>query len=248
MSDDCLKSAAGEPIAVDCRGRQELLVVRLRALEDAAVLRRLAQGHGVLARSNARPPRTEKVWFCACKRSAKPPLCDGSHKTVARRAPAEPSRGWGGFERWRDDRRSMLPRRTVGRCTVSNRSTPAKFARLGLRDKRHDVERSHRKHVRRLSNIAARISAVKHDRTHTVVRISPAGRHVECIELDGSGQRHRCRGVWTRSMRTLWLRDAEPIASSDSGITTSTRSMASCTDAAFARRPLQPLPTRGATE
>ena len=32
-----------------CRGRQELLVVRLRPLQDAAVLRRLAQGHAVLA-------------------------------------------------------------------------------------------------------------------------------------------------------------------------------------------------------
>ena len=37
------------PIRVQRRGRQELLVVRLRALEEAAVLRRLAQGHGVLA-------------------------------------------------------------------------------------------------------------------------------------------------------------------------------------------------------
>ena len=37
------------PIADRCRGRRELLVVRLRALEDAAVLRRLAQGHRVPA-------------------------------------------------------------------------------------------------------------------------------------------------------------------------------------------------------
>ena len=38
-----------KPIVDQRRGRQELLVVRLRALQDAAVLRRLAQGHGVRA-------------------------------------------------------------------------------------------------------------------------------------------------------------------------------------------------------
>ena len=37
------------PIADQCRGRRKLLVVRLRALEDAAVLRRLAQGHRIPA-------------------------------------------------------------------------------------------------------------------------------------------------------------------------------------------------------
>jgi CDGSH-type Zn-finger protein len=26
--------------------------------------------------------KTEKVWFCACKRSGKKPMCDGSHKRL----------------------------------------------------------------------------------------------------------------------------------------------------------------------
>jgi CDGSH-type Zn-finger protein len=26
--------------------------------------------------------QTGKVWFCACKHSAKAPLCDGSHKNL----------------------------------------------------------------------------------------------------------------------------------------------------------------------
>jgi len=57
------------------------LVVRLRALEIAAVLRWLAQG------TEFRPQEwkataNEEVWFCACKRSQHQPLCDGSHKTL----------------------------------------------------------------------------------------------------------------------------------------------------------------------
>jgi CDGSH-type Zn-finger protein len=56
-------------------------VVRLRALEDAAVLRRIAKG------TEFRPQEwkaegNEEVWFCACKRSQHQPLCDGSHKTL----------------------------------------------------------------------------------------------------------------------------------------------------------------------
>jgi CDGSH-type Zn-finger protein len=26
--------------------------------------------------------KEEKVWFCGCKHTAKPPLCDGSHKNL----------------------------------------------------------------------------------------------------------------------------------------------------------------------
>ena len=29
-----------------------------------------------------KPEKTEEVWFCACKRSGKKPLCDGSHKKL----------------------------------------------------------------------------------------------------------------------------------------------------------------------
>jgi CDGSH-type Zn-finger protein len=29
-----------------------------------------------------KPVASEKVWFCACKRSAKKPMCDGSHKRL----------------------------------------------------------------------------------------------------------------------------------------------------------------------
>ena len=67
--------------AHQCRGRRKLLVVRLRALEDAAVLRRLAQGHRIPA-AGMEGEATEEVWFCACKRSSHQPLCDGSHKTL----------------------------------------------------------------------------------------------------------------------------------------------------------------------
>ena len=37
------------PLAVDVEAGKSLLVVRLRALKEPAVLRRLAQGHGVFA-------------------------------------------------------------------------------------------------------------------------------------------------------------------------------------------------------
>ena len=40
------------PVVVDCRGRRELLVVPLRALEEPAVLRRLARGHRHSSRWN----------------------------------------------------------------------------------------------------------------------------------------------------------------------------------------------------
>jgi CDGSH-type Zn-finger protein len=29
-----------------------------------------------------KPTTSEKVWFCACKRSGKKPMCDGSHKKL----------------------------------------------------------------------------------------------------------------------------------------------------------------------
>ena len=29
-----------------------------------------------------KPATAEEVWFCACKRSAQKPMCDGSHKTL----------------------------------------------------------------------------------------------------------------------------------------------------------------------
>jgi CDGSH-type Zn-finger protein len=54
-------------------------VVRLRQEQKSAVLRRLAQGHG-FAPVEFTAEKSEKVWFCGCKRTAKPPLCDGSHK------------------------------------------------------------------------------------------------------------------------------------------------------------------------
>ncbi|MGN6747434.1 MAG: CDGSH iron-sulfur domain-containing protein, partial [Xanthobacteraceae bacterium] len=29
-----------------------------------------------------KPAAAEEAWFCACKRSAKKPMCDGSHKRL----------------------------------------------------------------------------------------------------------------------------------------------------------------------
>jgi hypothetical protein len=29
-----------------------------------------------------KPAQSEEAWFCACKRSAKKPMCDGSHKKL----------------------------------------------------------------------------------------------------------------------------------------------------------------------
>ena len=26
--------------------------------------------------------KSEKVWFCGCKHTAQPPLCDGTHETL----------------------------------------------------------------------------------------------------------------------------------------------------------------------
>ena len=59
-----------KPIGDRCRSRQELLVVRLRPLQVAAVLRRLAQGHGVLAARIQGRETTGEVWFCTCKRTS----------------------------------------------------------------------------------------------------------------------------------------------------------------------------------
>jgi CDGSH-type Zn-finger protein len=56
-------------------------VVRLRALEVAAVLRRLAQG-SVFSPIEYKPEAAEEAWFCACKRSGNKPMCDGSHKKL----------------------------------------------------------------------------------------------------------------------------------------------------------------------
>ena len=63
------------------RSRQELLVVRLRPFEGAAVLRRLAQGYAVRA-ARMESAKDEEAYFCACKRSSHQPLCDGSHKAL----------------------------------------------------------------------------------------------------------------------------------------------------------------------
>ena len=82
MSERCNAEIGGRRADHDrCRGRQELLVVRLRIVEAAAVLRRLAQGDELHA-GRVQAGASEKVWFCACKRSAKKPMCDGSHKRL----------------------------------------------------------------------------------------------------------------------------------------------------------------------
>ena len=33
-------------------------------------------------RSSSRPDKSEEAWFCACKRTGKTPMCDGSHKRL----------------------------------------------------------------------------------------------------------------------------------------------------------------------
>ncbi len=81
-------------------------MVRLRALQAPAVLRRLAQGLRILAgqvhdqRSKRQPfcdgshkgsefspvkftiSEAQKMWLCGCKHSGNKPFCDGSHKKL----------------------------------------------------------------------------------------------------------------------------------------------------------------------
>ncbi len=56
-------------------------MVRLRPLEEAAVLRRIAQGTG-LSPIRYTAEKTGKVWFCGCKATAKAPMCDGAHSKL----------------------------------------------------------------------------------------------------------------------------------------------------------------------
>ena len=50
--------------------------------QKPAVLRRLARHHGFRADRIHGREEPASVFFCTCKRSAKKPLCDGTHKTL----------------------------------------------------------------------------------------------------------------------------------------------------------------------
>ena len=69
------------PYPVEVEGGKDLLLVRLRQVGQAAVLRWLAQGHQfnpVKYTAEA----SKKVFFCGCKHTAKAPLCDGTHNKL----------------------------------------------------------------------------------------------------------------------------------------------------------------------
>jgi CDGSH-type Zn-finger protein len=55
------------------------LVVRLRALEVTADGSHKGTGFTPV---EYKPAAAEEAWFCACKRSGKKPMCDGSHKRL----------------------------------------------------------------------------------------------------------------------------------------------------------------------
>ena len=50
--------------------------------EQAAVLRRLAQGQRVHAHKSYTAEKDGTAWFCGCKHTKNAPLCDGTHKTL----------------------------------------------------------------------------------------------------------------------------------------------------------------------
>ncbi len=68
------------PYATACRSRQDLLLVRLRGVQEPAVLRRLAQGLGFRPSFNAEKEGT--AYLCGCKQSKNGAFCDGSHKSL----------------------------------------------------------------------------------------------------------------------------------------------------------------------
>ena len=57
------------------------MVVCLRTVQNAAVLRRLAQGDGIFPLKTEIKEKKTAAW-CACKHSKAKPFCDGSHKSL----------------------------------------------------------------------------------------------------------------------------------------------------------------------
>ena len=70
------------PLAIDVEAGKSYWWCACGRSKSAAVLRRLAQGHGVLAGRVEGRDQAEQAWFCACKRTGNRPMCDGSHKKL----------------------------------------------------------------------------------------------------------------------------------------------------------------------
>ena len=63
------------------RGREELLVVHLRQLQQAPFCDGTHKG-SAFSPLKYTAEKDGQTWFCGCKATAKSPLCDGRHKAL----------------------------------------------------------------------------------------------------------------------------------------------------------------------